>query len=117
MPRSLPVNSHEIGKSGDRRSSTSRTFFARALLVLAFPFWFPRLFFWLVVEFVRYHFTDWVPKRESMRGDRLEVPPAESPSLALIHGEGLGRGPHAQPLGRQTMPTRLTLIKSDRKAS
>ena len=52
-----------------------------------------------------------------MRGDRLEVPPAESPSLALIHGEGLGRGPHAQPLGRQTMPTRLTLIKSDRKAS
>jgi len=119
MPQSLPVNSQDLGKTGDRRSSASRTFFARAILVLAFPFWFPRLFFWLVVEFVRYHFTDWVPKRDAALGDRLETIPLGRPHLSLLKGEGLARGPHANGLESMTgpQPTRLTLIKSDRKAS
>lgn len=117
MPQTLPVNSRDLGKSGDRRSSSSRTFFARALLVLAFPFWFPRLFFWLVVEFVRYHFTDWVPKRESALADRLDNPHPARPPLSLIRGEGTVRGPHASSIPSPEAPARLTLVKSDRKAS
>lgn len=117
MPQSLPVNSQDSGKNLDRRSSASRTFLARATLILAFPFWFPRLFFWLVVEFVRYHFTDWVPRRDSAGADRQEGLSEGRPVLTMIQGEGVTRGPHVMAQTAVPSSARLTLVKSDRRAS
>jgi len=52
---------------------------ARFFLILAFPLWFPRLVFWLVVEFCRVKLSEWFPGAFQNRSS--EVWGYENPEL------------------------------------
>lgn len=79
-----------------RIMSRSRRF-ARIFLILTFPFWFPRILFWLLVEFFQFHFSDWFPsvsseKREAGNPSRFRClsesrsPSNPKPILVVLNG-------------------------------
>lgn len=55
----------------------------RILVILTFPLWFPRMLFWMVVEFFRVRMSDWShPALEPLKIS-LET---SLPQLSLIRG-------------------------------
>jgi hypothetical protein len=75
-------------------AKTSKIFFARAFLVLAFPFWFPRMVFWLIYEFLYCHIREWFPAAFDKNPPLSEIRPADfnhpSPQLSLLQGGRAG---------------------------
>ena len=80
-----------------------RPFLARLFLIISFPFWFPRLIFWFLVEFWNYQIVEWLPPTGFKKSSRKTSPP----SLAVIEGgKRMGPGPYSAP----PVPTRKRLL-------
>ena len=66
---------------------------AKLFLILSFPFWFPRMVFWMVYEFICYQLPEWIPPKESKKSQEtgsLWKDPMENganrSSLKLVQG-------------------------------
>ncbi len=81
----------------------SKTTLARLYLILAFPFWFPRLLFCLILDFWRFNLQDWLP--ESRKTVVPEV--TERPTLVVYQGGGGSNAPKMMDSRRQSMGLRL----------
>ena len=50
----------------DRRSKLAKLF-----LIFSFPFWFPRMVFWMFYEFFCFQIRDWLPPQKTKPDDLL----------------------------------------------
>ena len=84
-----------------------KSLLARAYLIVALPFWFPRLVVCLIIDWWRFHFKDWLPGTGNNPSWGGEGPPLE-PVLMVYRGGKKGR-PGRQL--RQANPLGLRLIE------